>query len=145
MPSAWHSSTLTSAWKSGPVQFFIQISKDRDQDQSSQVERPWKTGLNQHQPVQCGFSQFLMVLRLVLTSYSLNQLTTGLGPVLELLPWGSMNVIYCHDHHPSISSPSTLPSMSLSQAKPSVSSRRSSSKSNKSTSSTCDAFQVAIS
>jgi hypothetical protein len=28
-----------SAWKSGPVRFFIQIWKDRDRDQFSQVER----------------------------------------------------------------------------------------------------------
>jgi len=30
----------TSAWKSGPVWSFVQISQDRDWDQSSQVERP---------------------------------------------------------------------------------------------------------
>src|SRR5271168_4095923 len=74
-----------SAWKSGPVRFFVQILKDRDQDRSSQVERPRKTGLNRHQPVQCGFSRFFTVLRPVSTSFSLNWLITGLGPVLELL------------------------------------------------------------
>src|SRR5271168_3141234 len=74
-----------SAWKSGPVRFFVQILKDRDQDRSSQVERPRKTGLNRHQPVQCGFSRFFTVLRPVSTSFSLNRLITGLGPVLELL------------------------------------------------------------
>ena len=73
-----------SAWKSSPVRFFDQILKDRDWDRSSQVERPRKTGLNRHQPVQCGFSRFFTVLRPVSTSFSLNRLITGLGPVLKL-------------------------------------------------------------
>ena len=55
---------ISGAWKSGPVQ-------------SSQVEEPRKTGLNQRQPVQCGFGQFFMVERLVSTSLSLNWLRTG--------------------------------------------------------------------
>ena len=73
---------LTSAWKSGPVRSFVQIWQDWDQDQSSQVEEPQKTGLNRRQPVQCGFGRFFTVERPVSTSLSLNWLRTGWGLVL---------------------------------------------------------------
>jgi len=87
--SSTHSSSrlslTASAWKSGPVQSFVKIWQDQDRDQSSQVEEPWKTGPNRHQPVQCGFRRFSMVERLVSTSLSLNWLRTGWGLVLEIL------------------------------------------------------------
>jgi len=59
-------STMTSAWKSGPVQSFVKIWQDWDWDQSSQVEEPQKNRLNRHQLVQCGFGQFFTVERPVL-------------------------------------------------------------------------------
>jgi len=58
-----HNTELNSAWKSGPVWFFVKIQQDQDRDRSSQVDRPRKTGLNQRQPVQSGFSRFLTVAR----------------------------------------------------------------------------------
>jgi len=69
---------MSSAWKSGPVWSFVKIWQDQDWDQSSQVEEPWKTRLNQCQLVQCGFGQFFVVERPVSTSFSLNWLRTGL-------------------------------------------------------------------
>ena len=74
----WITGLSISAWKSGPVWFFAYILKDQDQDQSPEVDRLQKTGLNQCKPVQSGFSQFSTVFRPVLTSYSLNRSATGL-------------------------------------------------------------------
>jgi len=71
-----------SAWNSSLVWSFIYIWEDWDQDQSREVDRLQKTGLNQHEPVQSGFSQFFAVDRPVLTGYSLNQSPTGLDQFL---------------------------------------------------------------
>jgi len=73
--------TSTSLVLGSPVWSFVKIWQDRDWDQSSQVEEPWKTGLNRHQPVQCSFGQFFTVERPVSTSLSLNWLRTGWGLV----------------------------------------------------------------
>jgi len=67
-------STISSAWKSGPVWSFVKFWQDWDLDQSSQVNKPQKTGLNRCQPVQCGFRWFSTVERPVSTS-----LYRGLG------------------------------------------------------------------
>ena len=84
----------TSAWKYGPVWSFVKIWRDWDLDQSLQVEEPWKTGLNQCQPVQCSFGWFSMVERPVSTSFSLNWLRTGWGLVLWLLTTYVIGYLY---------------------------------------------------
>jgi len=67
-----------SAWNSDLVQSFAQIWQDQDQDQFLQIDGPEKTALNWCRLVHCSFDQFFAVLRLVETSYSLNQLPAGL-------------------------------------------------------------------
>jgi len=67
-------SAMCSAWKSSPVQSFVKFWQDQDLDQSSQVDKPQKTGLNRCQPVQCSFHWFSTVERPVSTG-----LYRGLG------------------------------------------------------------------
>ena len=74
-----------SAWKSGPVWFFIHIWQDWDQDRSSisQILENWDW--NHCRPVHSGFMQFFAVARPVWTSYSSDQSTTGPRLVLYMV------------------------------------------------------------
>src|SRR5271168_1240391 len=48
-----------SAWKSGPVRFFVHIQKDRDRNWSTLPRILRKTGPNRRRPVHSGFYGFL--------------------------------------------------------------------------------------
>src|SRR6266567_3664576 len=76
---------IHSAWKSGPVRFFIQIWEDRDRDRSSLARNPQNRDRNRHRPVHSGFCGFSTVARPVGTGYGSDQFMTGLGPVLKVV------------------------------------------------------------
>src|SRR6267378_4428319 len=60
----------TSAWKSGPVRFFIQIWEDRDRDRSSWLEIPQNRDRNRQRPVHSGFTRFLAVFNRSQTGFA---------------------------------------------------------------------------
>jgi len=77
--------TTTSAWKSGPVRFFIHIWKDRDRDQSTFSQILKNRDRNRHRPVHSGFMRFFAVARPVWTSYGSDQFATGPRLVLYIV------------------------------------------------------------
>src|SRR6267378_1922907 len=67
--SAWKLAS-DSAWKSGPVRFFIQIWEDRDRDRSSWLEIPQNRDRNRQRPVHSGFTRFLAVFNRSQTGFA---------------------------------------------------------------------------